>query len=187
MDPTPSPLDTLRQLKELLDAGTLTPAEFEALKRKLVFGEAAPAEAVASAGVPAALEPVVAELVFAPPVVALPPGRSEPRAVEADQPDDLPTPRNYLNLVLALGGLLALLALVLYLNLNPHPSEHIGSTSLTAADTVQTVEIGPTVPQPVARPVVPETVRVVPRLPVVPPVPATVPDSVDAPVVLSDE
>lgn len=34
-----SPLDTLRQLKEMLDAGALTPAEFEALKQRLVIQE----------------------------------------------------------------------------------------------------------------------------------------------------
>lgn len=36
-----SPLDTLRQLKEMLDAGALTPAEFEALKQRLVLQEPA--------------------------------------------------------------------------------------------------------------------------------------------------
>ncbi|GAA4376817.1 hypothetical protein [Hymenobacter koreensis] len=39
----PSPLDTLRQLKEWLDAGTITPQEFETLKRKLLFDEKAQA------------------------------------------------------------------------------------------------------------------------------------------------
>ncbi|AYA38523.1 SHOCT domain-containing protein [Hymenobacter oligotrophus] len=38
-----SPLDTLRQLKEWLDAGTITPQEFETLKRKLLFSENPPA------------------------------------------------------------------------------------------------------------------------------------------------
>ncbi|KUG06549.1 SHOCT domain-containing protein [Solirubrum puertoriconensis] len=37
-----SPLDTLRQLKEWLDAGTITPQEFETLKRKLLFSENSP-------------------------------------------------------------------------------------------------------------------------------------------------
>lgn len=45
MNPTPpdsgSPLATLRQLKEMLDAGTLTPQEFEALKQRLIFGSLA--------------------------------------------------------------------------------------------------------------------------------------------------
>nr|GFC25590.1 hypothetical protein [Tanacetum cinerariifolium] len=39
------PLATLRQLKEMLDAGALTPQEFEALKQKLIFGQEAPASA----------------------------------------------------------------------------------------------------------------------------------------------
>ncbi|UYZ62978.1 SHOCT domain-containing protein [Hymenobacter weizhouensis] len=41
MEKDSSPLDTLRQLKEWLDAGTITPQEFEALKRKLLFPDAA--------------------------------------------------------------------------------------------------------------------------------------------------
>ena len=49
-----SPLETLRQLREMLDAGTLTPVEFEVLKQQLVFGPvpavppAAPAPPVAA-------------------------------------------------------------------------------------------------------------------------------------------
>ena len=39
MQNPPSPLDTLRQLKEMLDAGALSPTEFEALKQRLVFSE----------------------------------------------------------------------------------------------------------------------------------------------------
>jgi hypothetical protein len=39
MEKDPSPLDTLRQLKEWLDAGTITSQEFETLKRKLLFSE----------------------------------------------------------------------------------------------------------------------------------------------------
>ena len=41
MDNSASPLDTLRQLKEMLDAGAITPAEFEALKQRLVLKPAA--------------------------------------------------------------------------------------------------------------------------------------------------
>ncbi|WP_083322270.1 SHOCT domain-containing protein [Hymenobacter lapidarius] len=37
MDNPTSPLETLRQLKEMLDAGALTPTEFEALKQRLLF------------------------------------------------------------------------------------------------------------------------------------------------------
>lgn len=40
MEKDPSPLDTLRQLKEWLDAGTITPEEFQTLKQKLVFTDA---------------------------------------------------------------------------------------------------------------------------------------------------
>ena len=57
MENPSSPLDTLRQLKEMLDAGALTPTEFEALKQRLVFSpSAAPAapEALADPETPAA-------------------------------------------------------------------------------------------------------------------------------------
>ena len=40
-----SSLATLRQLKEMLDAGALTPQEFEALKQKLIFGKEGASEA----------------------------------------------------------------------------------------------------------------------------------------------
>ncbi|WP_188547327.1 SHOCT domain-containing protein [Hymenobacter qilianensis] len=39
MENEPSALATLRQLKEWLDAGAITPAEFEVLKRKLLFSD----------------------------------------------------------------------------------------------------------------------------------------------------
>jgi hypothetical protein len=60
-----SPLATLRQLKEMLDAGTLTPQEFEALKQKLVFG-------ISAAATPAPETPPApsAPAYFAPPVPA---------------------------------------------------------------------------------------------------------------------
>ncbi|SDY53420.1 SHOCT domain-containing protein [Hymenobacter psychrophilus] len=52
MEKDPSPLDTLRQLKEWLDAGTITHDEFQTLKQKLVFAPAAnppaPSETAAS-------------------------------------------------------------------------------------------------------------------------------------------
>ncbi|SET79946.1 SHOCT domain-containing protein [Hymenobacter actinosclerus] len=85
MDQDPSPLDTLRQLKEWLDAGAITPDEFKALKQKLLFPEPAaptspPAEP-AAAPAPAAPEPpvVVPEIIAAevpaeiPPTAAVPP------------------------------------------------------------------------------------------------------------------
>ncbi|GAA4012374.1 hypothetical protein GCM10022408_26340 [Hymenobacter fastidiosus] len=52
MEKDPSPLDTLRQLKEWLDAGTITPAEFDTLKRKLLFSEPAAAPVVPPAATP---------------------------------------------------------------------------------------------------------------------------------------
>ena len=53
-----SSLAALRQLKEMLDAGTITPQEFETLKRQLIFGTepalplAAPAEPFAAPAAP---------------------------------------------------------------------------------------------------------------------------------------
>ena len=83
-----------------------------------------------------------------------------------------------------LGMMLALLGLVLYLSLNRHPSEHISSTSQTAADSVRAaIETGPQAPLlPAAA--APETVRVAPAHPAAPVVPrpaAPVPDSAVVP------
>lgn len=69
MEKDPSPLDTLRQLKEWLDAGTITPQEFATLKQKLLFNESAGA---ATPPVPAAFEPTTIAPVedpMLPPVV----------------------------------------------------------------------------------------------------------------------
>ena len=52
MEKDPSPLDTLRQLKEWLDAGTITPQEFATLKQKLVFNEPGPSETPAAPAAP---------------------------------------------------------------------------------------------------------------------------------------
>lgn len=191
-----SSLAALRQLQELLDAGTITPPEFEALKRQLIFGSA----------------PDAAPTPETPPEVALPP--AGPAALSDDvqlqaelsspAPDwlaaaapsllpyeDAPTPlppaerRNPLTLIFIVGGILLLLGLVAYLTLERQPpSEHLTSASRTAADSVAAVpEVGPQAEQitlPPAAP--PETVRVapVPR-PVVPVAPAPSPaDSVAA-------
>lgn len=54
MENPSSPLDTLRQLKEMLDSGALTPAEFEALKQRLVFMPSAPESAAPESGIPPA-------------------------------------------------------------------------------------------------------------------------------------
>ena len=186
MTPASSPLETLRQLREMLDAGTLTPAEFEALKQQLVFAAspaAAPETAETLADGPADLAAA-----SAPYAVAAGPAAVLPEAVDAT-PSTAPTiadtyaeaaavqaaaaqPANYLNLILAIGGLLGLLGLVLYLSMGRHPSERLDSRSQTATDSTATaIETGPqAAPLPAPAPVVPETVRVAPTNPA-PPVP----------------
>ena len=218
-----SPLDTLRQLKEMLDAGALTPTEFEALKKQLVFSSSpvSPAAPAAEPSAPASNAPVAGPSVPAPPAAASPtvppvseqqpplapnaftsavPESSAPRAMRSEGESELTTPskdfsvvpgpepllvsssemgptweggefpeaetaaaRSPLALILSIGGLVALLALVLYLSFNRRPSEHISSTSQTAADTLAApIETGPQaepLPPTVA---VPETVRIAP-------------------------
>lgn len=80
---------------------------------------------------------------------------------------EAPPARNPLALILSIGGLLSLLGLVLYLSLSRRPSEHISSTSQTAADSVATtIETGPQAATQLPAPAVaPETVRVVPASP----------------------
>lgn len=178
-----SSLAALRQLQELLDAGTITPPEFEALKRQLIFGSA----------------PGAAPTPETPPEVALPP--AGPAALSDDvqlqaelsspAPDwlaaaapsllpyeDAPTPllpaerRNPLTLIFIVGGILLLLGIGAYLTLERQPrSEHLTSASQTAADSVAAVpEVGPQAEQITLPPAVaPETVRVAPVVrPVVP-------------------
>ncbi|QJX46066.1 SHOCT domain-containing protein [Hymenobacter taeanensis] len=84
MENEPSPLDTLRQLKEWLDAGTITPQEFETLKRKLLFSE--------NAGPPASTPPpapekpaVTAADQMYPSRSAATPAPEPPRPPEAEQ------------------------------------------------------------------------------------------------------
>ncbi|UOQ98912.1 SHOCT domain-containing protein [Hymenobacter sp. 5317J-9] len=261
MDNPSSPLDTLRQLKEMLDAGALTPTEFEALKQRLVFQEPAtppvppvppvaaaptlpqepplpapstlptatnfspPAEVPTTAPVepPTAppfytsvsgAAPVEPEPAFVPPVVrrafeaetSLPPPSppaSFPVEVPAAEPapeynlvnaayvadefpeTQAPAAKSPLALILSIGGLLALLSLVLYLSLNRRPSERISSTSLTPADTLAApIETGPQAAELPAT-AAPETIRVAPAnpAPVIQPRPAPpAHDSVAAPV-----
>ena len=189
MTPASSPLETLRQLREMLDAGTITPAEFEALKQQLVFA-ASPAVAPEAAGNADAPANFVADLAAAPEPYAvateqaglLPetvdtgvltaPTIADTYAEAAAVQDSAAQPTNYLNLILALGGLLVLLGLVLYLTMGRHPSERLDSQSQTAADsTAAAIETGPqAVPLPAATPAAPETVRVAPAHPA-PPVP----------------
>ena len=197
MDNPLSPLDTLRQLKEMLDAGALTPTEFEALKQRLVLRDATPsapapvpspdalgpAEAAAPAGPvgpaaappswydisPAPARPPYWEPAPLPPTAAAPsPAPAEEAAWVADEFPDSETPpaRNPLALVLSIGGLLALLALVLYLSLNRRPSEHLSSTSQTAADSLAAaVETRPRSARLTLPVAAPETVRVAPVRP----------------------
>ncbi|GAB3874171.1 hypothetical protein GCM10028824_27000 [Hymenobacter segetis] len=202
MDNPNSPLDTLRQLKEMLDSGAITPTEFEALKQRLVFtAPAAPTAPVTPESI--APEPVVPPT---PVVFDRPPVASEPVLPLAEElpepapvyftagPEPLPEPlllplsepehepawrtrdefpplaeepaRNPLALIFAIGGVLAFLAVVLYLNLNRPPSEHISSTSQTAADSVSTtIETGPQAEPLPSTVAAPETVRVAPAHP----------------------
>ena len=81
MENPSSPLDTLRQLKEMLDAGALTPTEFEALKQRLVFTPAAPGSvASAAAGTPDAPGESAA---VAPPAAPVLPASAVPLAANA--------------------------------------------------------------------------------------------------------
>ncbi|OGX82946.1 SHOCT domain-containing protein [Hymenobacter glacialis] len=249
MDNPSSPLETLRQLKEMLDAGALTPTEFESLKQRLVFtdppipqappaAEPAPSAPFISAPAPIVPAAPVPPAVLVPPPVftpAPPPSQQHPVVVEdasqnvvpsggtaspvgppwageewssevppssftapptapAPAPDAdaswvtsefpeaaAPAARSPLALILSIGGLLALLALVVYLSMNRPPSERLTSTSQTAADSVAaTIEVGPQA-EPLSRTeAVPETIRVVPTnpAPIVPARPrATVRDS----------
>ncbi len=67
-----SPLATLRQLQELLDAGTLTPVEFEALKQQLIFGRAAASPAPAEPSMPGSAAPIETDTAAIVPAVAAP-------------------------------------------------------------------------------------------------------------------
>jgi hypothetical protein len=185
-----SPLATLRQLKEMLDAGTLTPQEFEALKQKLIFGAGA-AEATAPAAVapvvpaaPAYIPPAEASEPVAPEVSAVPPpetpdwlAAAAPALVDHSTPAVAPEEQGYeeeglekrnpLNLIFAIGGALVFLAVVLYLTLgNRGADEHLTSTTQTAADSTAVVpETGPQAQQLTLPPASPETIRVAPVAP----------------------
>ena len=179
-----STLATLRQLKEMLDAGALTPQEFEALKQKLLFGPeasgASPEPPLASTlGQPsvapelAAAPPIAPAQVDLPPAAATPEGTdwlaaAAPVLLENTSTDPLieapQERRNPLTLVFIIGGVLLLLAMVLYLTLGGSPpDEHLTSTSQTAADsTAAAPEVGPQAAQLTLPPAVPETIRVAP-------------------------
>jgi len=195
-----SSLAALRQLKELLDAGTITPAEFETLKRQLIFGNEPPAPSVAptpplaTEAAPIApgpdpasyygLSPEMPAEPTPPPVVApdwlaaAAPGL--PLIDESSLPP-LAERRNPLNIVFVVGGILVLLGIMLFLFIDrpKNPDEHLTSASQTAADSVATVpEVGPQAEQITLPPAAaPETIRVAP---VVRPVPVARPVSADS-------
>jgi hypothetical protein len=253
-NPNSSPLDTLRQLKEMLDSGALTPTEFEALKQRLVFhdGAAPPPSTLASETTapaapvvlpvnptletpspmfedvapveqtpallpvsptnPTAAEsaPVEEEPAFIPPAVrraleadstaavpasTLPPVASSPGLAAADSgyvADEFPegtgpAARSPLALILSIGGLLSLLGLVMYLSLNRQPSEHISSTSQTAADTLAApIETGPQAEQVAPVIAAPETIRLAPTHPA-PPVSRPAPVTADSAAIAAPE
>ncbi len=192
-----SSLAALRQLKEMLDAGTITPAEFETLKRQLIFGNEPPApptppsavEAIATALGPdpasyPSLSPEIPAEPTPPPVIA--PGwlaaaaPGLPLLNESSLPP-LAERRNPLNIVFVVGGILVLLGIMLFLFIDrpKNPDEHLTSASQTAADSVATVpEVGPQAEQITLPPAAaPETIRVAP---VVRPVPVARPLSTDS-------
>ena len=224
----------------MLDAGALTPTEFEVLKQRLVFTPSSasaepaaapaaepatpvahplPAPEAAATNAPApppasppafpstgpfgsrpaphevevealVFEPV-AEPMFMPEASAdFPIAVGGPSYVEAEtladngatDPAAAPIERNSsLGLVLAIGAVLVFLAVVAYLGFTRPASEHISSTSKTAADSLATtIETGPQVAPLSTTTAVPETVRVAPTnpAPVIQPRPAAVADSV---------
>jgi hypothetical protein len=187
-----SSLAALRQLKEMLDAGTITPQEFETLKRQVVFGAepalplAPPAEAAAD--VPSAVAPeapapipeatIAAYDTVAPNPAELPPpplanpdwlsaaAPSLPTAEESDLPP-LEERRNPLNLIFAIGGLLVFLGVVAYLMIGrpAQTNEHLTSGTQTATDSTAVVpEEGPQAEQLNLPPAAaPDTVHVAPQ------------------------
>jgi hypothetical protein len=194
-----SSLAALRQLKELLDAGTITPAEFETLKRQLIFGDELPAPSAVPTP-PSATEVVPTPLGSDPvSYVGLhpePPVRPTPPPVmpdwlaaaapglPCDDESNLPPlaeRRSPLNIVFVVGGIMILLGILLFLFIDrpKNPDEHLTSTSQTAADSVAAVpEVGPQAEQITLPPTAaPETIRVAP---IVRPVPAARPLSTDS-------
>ena len=187
-----SSLAALRQLKEMLDAGAITPQEFETLKRQLIFGAepalplAPPTEGLAEAptyDAPEAPAPepeatIAAYDTIAPnPSELPPPPPASPDWLAAAAPgllttheSDLPPleeRRNPLNLIFAIGGLLVFLGVVAYLMIGrpAQPDEHLTSGTQTAADSTATVpEVGPQAEQLNLPPATaPDTVRVAPQ------------------------
>ena len=211
MENPSSPLDTLRQLKEMLDAGALTPTEFESLKQRLVFTPPTPPgtsdnpPAAPLPTTPPATEAPLEPLTLPEPVASAQPAplpQDRPESVYVSAPDSYapafrveptseevqpltseedalassPERNSSLGLVLAIGAVLIFLAVVAYLGFTRPASEHISSTSQTAADSLATtVETGPQAAPLPATVAVPETVRIAPTnpAPVIRPRPAT--------------
>jgi hypothetical protein len=176
-----SSLAALRQLKEMLDAGTITPTEFETLKRQIVFGQEPALPLDAATEEPASPVPVAMPLPPLPvPETTAPYSPTEANTPDTDwlasaapsllPADDTAPPeeerRNPLNLIFALGGLLVFLGVVAYLMIGrpSTPDEHLTSASQTAADSTAVVpEVGPQAEQLNLPPAAaPETVRVAP-------------------------
>lgn len=86
MDNNPSPLETLRQLKEMLDAGAITPQEFNTLKQKLLFGDAPAAPAAPTPPAAPPTDPVTAAPTA--PVAVPPPPAPAPTPVIPPPVDD---------------------------------------------------------------------------------------------------
>lgn len=184
MNNQPSPIETLRQLREMLDAGTITAAEFEALKQQLIFTAQAPPAPVAIPPAPdlttpaeqdspmfedAQVPPGSADLEATPAPVAAPATPAQPAAANESASFSPAPARNPLNLVLAIGGLLVLLSVVAYLAFNQRESEHISSGSMTAADSLNmSVEEGPQAELVERTVAVPDTVRIAPTNPAPP-------------------
>ena len=177
-----SSLAALRQLQELLNAGTITPPEFEALKRQLIFGaepDPAPGVVPTPPAPPEAVLPTPNDTQLLAALSSPAPDWLAAAAPSLLPYEDAPTPpppaerRNSLHLIFIVGGILLLLGIVAYLTLERQPpSEHLTSASQTAADSTAVVpEVGPQAEQITLPPAaVPETVRVAPVVRAVPPV-----------------
>ena len=87
--PTPSPLDTLRQLKEMLDAGAITQDEFNKLKQQLLFG-GAPAATPAPLADPVVAAPTAP--IAVPPATVQTPPPAEPELIPPPVDDPLLPP-----------------------------------------------------------------------------------------------
>lgn len=182
-----SAIRSLQELKGLLDAGAITQQEFEALKKKIIFGKG---EDTAPAPLPADYRSRKPEALGGDPLVpefsneeyvefdSTPPGRRnyDPDALGPDgvgEGGDLAEPkqRDMLVTILITLGVLLLIGLVAYQLMNGQESEKLTSTSGAEMEAVEPV----TGPEPVAdSPPAADTAAL--------PVPAAGPDAGLAPV-----